>query len=204
MVQQYLTSRRSVTNAEGLLYTDLFPPLQRKAYPVPAPIRIVQHRPVILEEDRIVCTTIISRLIVLGAFLLGLAGVVTVALVPVGSRETPLMIAFVLMPSVGFLLAAFFLLFFDRRTVIDVPQRRISLQERMIYLPMNTQKQRLDEFDRIDVAIRTPGRESNPSNYCTLLLKGPDEETPLFDMEDFARARRTAREMAELLGLSGP
>jgi hypothetical protein len=171
---------------------------------VPAPIRIVQHRPVILDEDRVVCTTIISRLIVLGAFLLGLVGLAVVALVRVSSREAPLMIAFVLMPSVGFLLAAFFLLFFDRRTVIDVPRRRISLQERMIYLPMNTQKLRLEEFDRIEVTIRTPGRESNPSNYCTLMLKGPEEETPLFDMEDFARARRTARELAELLDLSGP
>jgi hypothetical protein len=179
-------------------------PFERRALIVPAPIRIIQQRPVKLQDDRIVCKAVVSRIIVVGSALLGLAGLGVTALVPVGTHDAPVMIAFVLFPSCGFLMGSVFLLFYDRRTVIEVPQKQVSVQERMMYLPMNTHRYELDDFDEVAVSVRTPGRESNPGNYSTLMLRGEDCEAALFDMEDYSEARRTARRLSELLGLGKP
>jgi hypothetical protein len=59
----------------------------------------------------------------------------------------------------------------------------------------------MNAFESVSISIRTPGRESNPQNYSTLILKGPRKDVPLFDIGDYGEARRTARELGSLLGL---
>ena len=169
---------------------------------MPAPLRIINNRPVELDEDRIVCRSTVSPAVAGGAGILGIIGLLIAALVPFGPNRAALMLVFVLSPACGLIFTSFFLFMFDRKTVIDVARKQVTVQERMMRLPMNTHRKGLDEFEQMAVSIQTPGRESKPGNYATVIMKGPEEEIALFDTEDFSEARKTARALAAELGLA--
>lgn len=166
---------------------------------MPAPLRILHNTSARLDSERVECLTTVSPTLTAGTVVLGIAGLLIAALVPVSAHGAPLMLSLVLAPACGALLASVLLFFYDRKVMIHVPEGRVIRQERMFRLPLNTVERSLEDFDRLVVAIQSPGRESHPGNYCTLVLKGPDAREALFDMEDYTQAREVARELASVL-----
>ncbi|MFW5923807.1 MAG: hypothetical protein ACOC2T_04030 [Planctomycetota bacterium] len=166
-----------------------------------SPIRIIRNRLVERSEDGLRCRMRVSGIVVVGAMVLGVAGMLATLFVPGRQVDAAHMVMFVLSPSIGLALTSLFLLGYARVTEVSVEGNKVVSSERLFGLGLARREWDLEDFETVNVSVRSPGRESSPGNYCVIVLAGNDRDLPLFDVDDYSEARKAAAELTAVLNL---
>jgi len=107
----------------------------------------------------------------------------------------------VLCPALGAILLGIVLFNYTQSTVIDVRRGLVVVREKVL-LPVRTVQRRLDEFDSVRAESHfsvSEGRSILGAPFFTMCLCGPRFRLPLFDLDDYSEAVRTARRLSQYL-----